>query len=142
MALPPFSINRTDDYNNTVWLSFPEMCSELGAAIGLIPLIAILEQVAIAKSFGIRICALNHTIIKSMSIKTIKIIFFPFTLRPACGKRTDATQEMIALGIGNLLGSFVGAMPITSSFGRSSVQSASGVKTPFANIYGGSDIQP
>lgn len=35
-----------------MWLSFPEICSELGAAIGLIPLIAILEQVAIAKTFG------------------------------------------------------------------------------------------
>ncbi len=52
-ALPPFSINRTDVSNNTEWLSFPEICSELGAAIGLIPLIAILEQVAIAKAFGI-----------------------------------------------------------------------------------------
>lgn len=51
-SLPPFSINRTDESNNTVWLSFPDICSELGAAIGLIPLIAILEQVAIAKSFG------------------------------------------------------------------------------------------
>ncbi len=44
---------------------------------------------------------------------------------------------MIALGIGNILGSFFGSMPITASFGRSSVQSASGVKTPLANIYGG-----
>ncbi|XP_057371308.1 sodium-independent sulfate anion transporter-like isoform X2 [Daphnia carinata] len=106
--LPPFSINKTDidDGNSTIFLTFPEICSELGAAIGLIPLIAILEQVAIAKAF-------------------------------ACGKRTDSTQEMIALGIGNILGSFFGAMPITASFGRSSVQSASGVKTPLCNIYGG-----
>jgi sodium-independent sulfate anion transporter 11 len=55
----------------------------------------------------------------------------------AFGKRTDATQEMIALGIGNILGSFFGAMPITSSFGRSSVQNASGVKTPLSNVYAG-----
>jgi sodium-independent sulfate anion transporter 11 len=55
--LPPFSINKTDteDGNSTVLLSFPEICSDLGAAIGLIPLIAILEQVAIAKAFGINI---------------------------------------------------------------------------------------
>lgn len=33
-------------------LTFPEIVSELGAAIGLIPLIAVLEQVAIAKAFG------------------------------------------------------------------------------------------
>lgn len=55
-SLPSFSINRTDDVtNSTVYLNFPEICSELGAAIGLIPLIAILEQVAIAKAFGIRL---------------------------------------------------------------------------------------
>lgn len=50
--IPPFSINRTVDSNSTEWISFPEICSELGASIGLIPLIAILEQVAIAKTFG------------------------------------------------------------------------------------------
>jgi sodium-independent sulfate anion transporter 11 len=44
---------------------------------------------------------------------------------------------MIALGMGNILGSFFGAMPITSSFGRSSVQNASGVKTPLSNVYAG-----
>lgn len=55
----------------------------------------------------------------------------------ASGKETDATQEMIALGIGTILGSLFGSMPITASFGRSSVQAASGVKTPFANIWGG-----
>jgi sodium-independent sulfate anion transporter 11 len=58
----------------------------------------------------------------------------------AFGKRTDATQEMIALGMGNIFGSFFGAMPITSSFGRSSVQNASGVKTPLSNVYAGTII--
>ena len=55
----------------------------------------------------------------------------------ANGRRTDSTQEMIALGAGTILGSFVGSMPITASFGRSAVQSASGVKTPFTNVYAG-----
>jgi hypothetical protein len=50
--LPPFSVNRTTG-NTTVVLGFSDICLELGAAIGLIPLIAILEQVAIAKAFGI-----------------------------------------------------------------------------------------
>ena len=50
-ALPPFSINRTEG-NATVVVGFTDICSELGAAIGLIPLIAILEQVAVAKAFG------------------------------------------------------------------------------------------
>jgi sodium-independent sulfate anion transporter 11 len=51
LALPPFSINRTTSSNSTVYLSFGDICGELGPAIGLIPLIAILEQVAIAKAF-------------------------------------------------------------------------------------------
>lgn len=49
--LPPFSLNRTEG-NITVLIGFSDICSELGASIGLIPLIAILEQVAIAKAFG------------------------------------------------------------------------------------------
>ena len=55
----------------------------------------------------------------------------------AHGKRTDATQEMIALGVGTILGSFFGSMPVTASFGRSAVQSSSRAKTPFTNVYGG-----
>ncbi|XP_046632863.1 sodium-independent sulfate anion transporter-like isoform X2 [Daphnia pulicaria] len=104
-GLPPFSVNRTTG-NTTVVLGFSEICLELGAAIGLIPLMAILEQVAIAKAF-------------------------------ANGKRTDATQKMIALGVGTILGSLFSSMPVTASFGRSSVQAASGAKTPLTNIYGG-----
>ena len=50
-GLPPFSINQTIG-NTTVVMGFSDICLELGAAIGLIPLIAILEQVAIAKAFG------------------------------------------------------------------------------------------
>lgn len=49
--LPQFTMNRTEG-NSTIVMSFGDICSELGAAIGLIPLIAILEQVAIAKAFG------------------------------------------------------------------------------------------
>lgn len=105
LELPQFSMERIEG-NSTVVLGFRDICSELGSSIGLIPMIAILEQVAIAKSF-------------------------------AGGKKTDATQEMIALGVANILGSLVGAMPISASFGRSSVQSQSGVKTPMSNIYGG-----
>jgi len=62
-------------------------------------------------------------------------------MHTASGKRLDATQEMMALGMANFLGSFFGSFPITASFGRSSVQAASGVRTPFANVYGGILIQ-
>lgn len=41
----------------------------------------------------------------------------------------DATQEFIALGVSNLVGSFFHSMPVAASFGRSAVNSASSVKT-------------
>ena len=55
----------------------------------------------------------------------------------ASGKKTDATQEMFALGVATIAGSFFGAYPISASFGRSSVQYQSGVKTTLSNIYAG-----
>ena len=45
--LPPFSYNATGEYYN-----FSEMVSELSTAVIIIPLLAILENVAIAKAFG------------------------------------------------------------------------------------------
>ena len=50
---PSFSFNRATA-NGTEVIGFGAVASELGAAIGLIPLIAILEQIAIAKAFGIQ----------------------------------------------------------------------------------------
>ena len=49
----------------------------------------------------------------------------------------DASQEMVALGVCNLLGSFVQSMPTTGSFSRTAVNSSSGVKTPLGGIYTG-----
>ena len=45
---------------------------------------------------------------------------------------------MIALGICNLMGSFVSAMPTAGSFSRTAVNAASGVKSTFGGIYTGS----
>lgn len=87
-------------------VSFGEMVGKLGSAIIIIPIIAILESVAIAKAF-------------------------------AGGKPVDASQEMVALGICNIFGSFVQSMPTTGSFSRTAVNSASGVKTSLGGIYTG-----
>ncbi|XP_055851407.1 sodium-independent sulfate anion transporter [Episyrphus balteatus] len=91
--LPPFSTN----VNGTAY-SFTEMIVELGSSVGSIPLIAILESIAIAKTFS-------------------------------KGKTIDASQEMIALGLCNVMGSFVSSMPTTGSFTRTAINNASGVKT-------------
>lgn len=55
----------------------------------------------------------------------------------AQGKSLDATQEMIALGVCNIFGSFVRSMPVTGSFTRTAVNHASGVKTPLGGIFTG-----
>lgn len=47
----------------------------------------------------------------------------------------DATQEMLTLGVCNLLGSCFKSMPTCGAFTRSAVSQASGVKTPFAGLY-------
>lgn len=44
---------------------------------------------------------------------------------------------MIALGVSNILGSFVGAFPATASFARSAVNHNSGVRTPLGGVVTG-----
>lgn len=41
---------------------------------------------------------------------------------------------MLALGLCNIMGSFVRSMPITGSFTRTAVNNTAGVKTPFSGI--------
>ena len=53
-GLPPFSIPRHSVANHTLPvedISFSDMASNLGSAFIIIPIIAILESVAIAKAF-------------------------------------------------------------------------------------------
>lgn len=47
VSLPPFQI----DYHNRT-LSFTEVCTELGSGIIVVPLVAVLANVAIAKAFS------------------------------------------------------------------------------------------
>ncbi|XP_011305329.1 sodium-independent sulfate anion transporter [Fopius arisanus] len=55
----------------------------------------------------------------------------------AMGKPLDATQEMLALGVCNIFGSFVRSMPVTGSFTRTAVNHASGVRTPLGGLFTG-----
>lgn len=68
-------------------------------------IVILIEHIAIAKSFG-RVN--NYTI--------------------------DPSQEMVAIGITNLLGPFLGAYPATGSFTRTAIKSKAGVRTPFAGV--------
>ncbi|XP_066584425.1 sodium-independent sulfate anion transporter-like isoform X2 [Prorops nasuta] len=56
----------------------------------------------------------------------------------AKGRTLDGTQEMIALGLSNIFGSFVRSMPVTGSFTRTAVNYSSGVKTTLGGLFTGS----
>ncbi|KAI5788944.1 sulfate transporter family-domain-containing protein [Peziza echinospora] len=81
------------------------------AVAGQLPvatIILLLEHIAIAKSFG--------------RINDYKIV---------------PDQEVIAIGVTNIIGSFFGAYPATGSFSRTALKSKSGVRTPAAGIITG-----
>ena len=120
---PPFGISGGNDTSTDDDTDLAGMVSQLGSAIIIIPLIAILESVAIAKAFG------KPCYQYAISIYNLSSL--------AGGKPVDASQEMIALGVCNLFGSFVQSMPTTGSFSRTAVNSASGVRTPLGGVYTG-----
>ncbi|XP_065708366.1 sodium-independent sulfate anion transporter isoform X3 [Patagioenas fasciata] len=92
--------------NGTV--PFGSMVEDMGAGLAVVPLMGLLETVAIAKAFA--------------SQNDYKI---------------DPSQELLALGFANILGSFVSSYPITGSFGRTAVNAQSGVCTPAGGLVTG-----
>jgi len=51
--------------------------------------------------------------------------------------RIDPSQELIAIGITNIIGPFFGGYPATGSFSRTAIKSKAGVRTPFAGVITG-----
>src|SRR5687768_281948 len=70
--------------------------------------VMLVEHMAIGKSFG---RANNYTI--------------------------DPSQEMVAIGVTNLVGPFFGGYPSTGSFSRTAIQSKAGARTPLAGLVTG-----
>lgn len=58
-------------------------------------------------------------------------------LKFAGTSRIDASQEMISIGVANLLGSCFSSMVVTGSFSRTTVNHASGVQTPLGGFFTG-----
>ncbi|KAL3274391.1 hypothetical protein HHI36_015786 [Cryptolaemus montrouzieri] len=108
-GLPHFSLPKFSTIHNNETMHFTDMLHTLGSGILVVPVCAILTNVAIAKSFS------SETIV-------------------------DASQEMVTLGLCNLFGSCVQAMPSSGAFSRSAVINASGVRTPLQGIYSGTVI--
>lgn len=105
-GLPPFRLPPFQYVDGNRTVAFPEMVQNLGSGLIVLPLIAILESISIAKVF-------------------------------AKGKGMDATQEMLALGLSNIVGSFFLSMPVTGSFTRTALNHASGVVTTFGGFFNG-----
>ena len=51
------------------------------------------------------------------------------------GYRINPNQELIAIGVTNIIGSIFGAFPATGSFSRTALKSQCGVRTPAAGIF-------
>ncbi|XP_067006356.1 sodium-independent sulfate anion transporter [Anabrus simplex] len=105
-GLPPFSPPPFSAQVNNQTYTFLNMASNLGSATFVVPLLAILENIALAKVFS-------------------------------DGKAIDATQEMLAIGMCNIMSSFVSSMPVSGALSRGAVNHASGVATTFGGIYTG-----
>ncbi|XP_049853772.1 sodium-independent sulfate anion transporter-like isoform X3 [Schistocerca gregaria] len=108
--LPPFTVTL-ETGNSTVTYSFGDMCSHLGSGIFIVPLVALLENIAVCKAFS-------------------------------NGKPTDATQELLAIGISNIGNSFVQGFPGTGALARSAVNNSSGVRSTFGGLYTENDLIP
>lgn len=82
--------------------------SSFTSRLPAIVIVLLIEHIAIAKSFG----RINN-----------------YTINPS--------QELLAIGITNIFGPFVGAYPATGSFSRTAIKSKAGVRTPFAGVITG-----
>ncbi|XP_032097314.1 sodium-independent sulfate anion transporter isoform X3 [Sapajus apella] len=100
---PPFSMTTA---NGTI--SFTEMVQDMGAGLAVVPLMGLLESIAVAKAFASQ----NNY-------------------------RINANQELLAIGLTNVLGSLVSSYPVTGSFGRTAVNAQSGVCTPAGGLVTG-----
>ncbi len=57
------------------------------------------------------------------------------TIAANSGQRLQVNQEIFGLGIGNLISSFIGAMPLSGSPSRSTINYISGGQTRFAAVF-------
>ncbi|NXK82711.1 S2611 protein, partial [Amazona guildingii] len=107
-GLPPFRLPRFSMTTPNGTIPFRSMVEDMGVGLAVVPLMGLLETIAIAKAFASQ----NDY-------------------------RIDPNQELLAMGFANILGSFVSSYPITGSFGRTAVNAQSGVCTPAGGLVTG-----
>ncbi|KAJ8283189.1 hypothetical protein COCON_G00020390 [Conger conger] len=126
---PPFSETMA---NGTV-IHFSEIAQDLGAGLAVIPLMGLLESIAIAKAFASQ---------NDYRIDGNQELFA--TECGCCHGGGGGWARWFVLiggfpsaGLTNIMGSFVSAYPVTGSFGRTAVNSQSGVCSPAGGVVTG-----
>ncbi|XP_048346419.1 sodium-independent sulfate anion transporter isoform X1 [Sphaerodactylus townsendi] len=107
-GLPPFQSPPFSKVTANETVHFGEMVQAMGTGLAVVPLMGLLETVAIAKAFASQN---NYQI--------------------------DPDQELLAMGFTNLFGSFVSSYPVTGSFGRTAVNAQTGVCSPAGGLITG-----
>ncbi|XP_055877267.1 sodium-independent sulfate anion transporter-like isoform X3 [Biomphalaria glabrata] len=107
-GMPDVSFPKFEVDTGNVTLSTGQIFSRLGTGLAIVPLLAVVETMAIGKAFA--------------RINKYKI---------------DPTQELIAIGVANIASSFFQSYPITGSFSRTAVNSQTGVRTPMGGVWTG-----
>ncbi|KAE8736508.1 hypothetical protein FOCC_FOCC018037 [Frankliniella occidentalis] len=161
LSLPPFS--APGPANTT--LSFVDMATSYGGGLLVVPVVGVLANIAIAKSFcklkrdprgaceardrQARHAARCRGVAYPSSTGAPPVppsgasglanngAVTPSLSTAANGAPVDASQEMVTLATCNLLASCVSSMPTCGAFTRSAVSNASGVRTPLAGLYSG-----
>ncbi|CAH1179780.1 unnamed protein product [Phaedon cochleariae] len=105
-GLPDFTFPALTTKFGNETVGYEEMVSSLSSGVIVVPVVAVLANVAIAKAYSQDVVV-------------------------------DASQEMISLGLCNIFGSFVQALPSCGAFTRSAVASSSDVRTPLQGLYSG-----
>ncbi|GAA6027980.1 hypothetical protein JCM8097_001812 [Rhodosporidiobolus ruineniae] len=88
-----------------------DLMSKLAPELPVATIILLLEHIAIAKSFG--------------RVNNYKI---------------DPNQELVAIGVANLIGTVFAGYPATGSFSRSAIKAKAGVRTPAAGWVTGAGV--
>lgn len=78
------------------------------------------------------------TFVKELPASVIVMLIEHISISKSFGRinnyTIDPSQELIAIGVTNLLGPFLGAYPATGSFSRTTIKSKCGVRTPLAGL--------
>ncbi|XP_055861214.1 sodium-independent sulfate anion transporter-like isoform X3 [Biomphalaria glabrata] len=107
-GLPEFTLPRFQVDTGNVTLSTGQIFSNLGAGLVIVPLLSLVEAMAVGKAFA--------------RVNNYKI---------------DPSQEFLAIGVSNIVSAFFQSYPVTGSFSRTAVNSQSGVRTPMGGVWTG-----